>query len=194
MNSVEKIYVQEGVSAIPIIHKVAEPTMYDTHIKENFHIFGIASILYACLYTFCMYKNTSGITFPLMVLGTIAFICFCQQKLEIAWKKESIFYAVSMMLLAVSTCSTDDYRIIFFNSIGIFLLMLCMILGIVYDTRKWELTKFLGSMLMVVFMAIGEIAKPFVDVLWYCKNKLDKKNSKYAAELDIYHFYQFVSI
>ena len=182
MDNVEKNYVQE-VPVIPMRFSVTEPTMYDTHIKENFHIFGVASILYACLYTFCMYENPSGITYPVMVLGSIAFICYCQQKLDIAWKKESIFYSVSMMLLAISTCSTDDYRMIFFNKVGVFLLMLCMILGIICDTRKWELTKFLGSMFMVVFMAIGEIGRPFSDALWFCKNKLDKKNSKYVYTL-----------
>ena len=119
MDYLEKDGVQE-VSVIPMKASLAEPTMYDTHIKENFHVFGVASILYACLYTFCMYKNDSGITYPVMVLGSIAFICFCQMKLEIAWKKESIFYGVSMMLLAVSTCCTDDYRIILLNKINLY--------------------------------------------------------------------------
>ena len=32
---------------------VAKPkTLYDTEVKENFHIFGVASFLYACLYAF----------------------------------------------------------------------------------------------------------------------------------------------
>ncbi len=182
MNMIEKDGVQE-VCVNQMMPSAVEPTLYDTHIKENFHIFGIASILYACLYTFCMYKNDSGSTYPLMILGTIALICFCQEKLQIAWKKESIFYGVSMMLLAISTCCTDDWRIIFLNKVGIFLLMICMILGIVYDTRKWELTKFFGSMLKVVFMAIGEIGRPFSDMVWFCKNKLDKRNSKYIYAL-----------
>ena len=64
MNNIEKESVQE-VSVIPMKASLAEPTMYDTHIKENFHVFGVASILYACLYTFCMYKNDSGITYQL---------------------------------------------------------------------------------------------------------------------------------
>ena len=182
MNNMEKDSVQEA-AMIPVMPPVAQSTMYDTHIKENFHIFGIASILYACLYTFCMYKNDSGITYPVMIFESIAFIYFCQKKLELAWKKESNFYAVSMMLLGISTCCTDDWRIIFLNKAGIFFLMICMILGIVYDTRKWELTKFLGSILMVVFMAIGEIGRPFSDALWFCKNKMDKKNSKYIYAL-----------
>lgn len=186
MNNVEKDSVQEVCTTpttSPLVQWVVEPTMYDTHVKENFHIFGIASILYACLYTFCMYKNDSGITYPILILGSIGFVRFYQKKLELDWKKESIFYSVSMLLLSISTCCTDDYRIIFLNKIGVFLLFICMILGIVYDTRKWELTKFLSSILMVIFLAVGEISRPFSDALWFCKNKLDKKNSKYIYAL-----------
>jgi len=36
---------------------------------------------------------------------------------------------------------------------------------------------------MVIFLAVGEIVRPFSDVLWFCKNKLDKKNSKYIYAL-----------
>lgn len=162
------------------------PTLYDTHIKENFHIFGVASILYACLYTFCMYKNDAGITYLFLVLGSLGFIHFCLKKLEMKWKKESRFYMVSMILLSISTFCTDDFRIIFCNKIGVFLLTICMLLGLVYDTKKWEFTKFFSSILQTVFMAIGEVGRPFSDAVWFCKNKLDKKNSKY--------FYAFIGV
>ena len=70
-----------------------EPTMYDTHVKENFHIFGVASFLYACLYAFCMYKNDAGITYTLLVVGGLFFIQYCFKKLDVAMKKESRFIA-----------------------------------------------------------------------------------------------------
>lgn len=158
-------------------------TLYDTHIKENFQIFGIATILYACLYTFCMYKNSSGITYPLFIAGSIGFIHFCLKKLEMKWKKESRFYIVSMILLSISTFCTDDYRIIFFNKTGVFLLTICMLLGLVYDTKKWNLIKYFCSIFQTIIMAIGEVGKPFSDAIWFCKNKLDKKNSKYLYAL-----------
>lgn len=167
---------------VPIMHPPKE-TMYDKKIKESFHIYGIAALLYACLYAFCMYKNSSGITYGLFVAGSIGFILFCLKKLEMSLKKESWFYMVSMMLLSVSTFCTDDWRIIFLNKTGVFLLTISLLLGIIYDTKQWNLGKFLGSIVKVCVMAIGEVARPFSDAIWYCKNKLDKKNSKYLYVL-----------
>lgn len=160
-----------------------EPTMYDTHVKENFHIFGVASFLYACLYTFCMYKNDAGITYTLLVVGGLFFIQYCFKKLDVEMKKESRFYMVSMVLLSISTFCTDDWRIISFNKLGVFLLTISMVLGALYETKQWNLGKYLGSIVKVCFMSIGELGKPFSDLKWYCKNKLEKKNNKYLYVL-----------
>ena len=154
-------------------------SLYETHIKENFHIYGVASILYGILYVFCMFKNDAGITYPIFVAGTVGYILFVLRKLEMKLKKESRFYIVSMLLLGISTFITDDWRIIFFNKTAVFLLSISMILGIIYDTHTWNLGKYLGSILRVCALALGEISKPFSDFVWYCKNKLGKKNSKY---------------
>ncbi len=39
-------------------------TVYTKTMKEHFSFFGIGSLLYAIFYTFCLYKNASGITYP----------------------------------------------------------------------------------------------------------------------------------
>jgi len=172
--------VQSTSKPIPQMTVVtAEPTMYDTHVKENFHVFGVASFLYACLYAFCMYKNDAGITYTLLVVGGLLFIQYCLKKLDVEMKKESRFYMISMVLLSISTFCTDDWRIIFFNKLGVFLLTISMVLGALYETKQWNLGKYLGSIIKVCFMSIGELGKPFADMKWYCKNKLEKKNNKY---------------
>lgn len=154
-------------------------SLYDTHIKENFHIYGMASILYGILYVFCMFKNDAGITYPIFVVGTIGYIIFVLGKLDMKLKKESRFYIISMLLLGISTFCTDDWRIIFFNKTGVFLLTICMVLGLIYDTTQWNLEKYLGSIIRVCALALGEVNKPFSDFAWYCKNKLGQKHSKY---------------
>ena len=177
----ETVNVKQSVQAKQenISGQVNPPTLYDTHIKENFHIFGLASILYGILYVFCMYKNDAGITYPLFVLGTIGYIVFVMYKLEMKLKKSSWFFVICMLLLAVSTCCTDDARIILCNKTGVFLLTICMLLEIVYNTRKWQFVKYIASIAQVCVMSCGEICTPFENVVWYCKNKLGKKNSKY---------------
>ena len=37
--------------------KPQKNTLYDTKVKENFYIFGVASLVLACIYAFCMYRR-----------------------------------------------------------------------------------------------------------------------------------------
>lgn len=171
--------IPQGMNTATGAGKPQPDNLYQKKVKENFHIYGIATFLYACLYALCMYRNSSGVSYPFFVAGSLFYICFCLAKLGISWKKESAFYMISMMLLSVSTFCTDDGRIIFFNKLGVFLLTISMLLSIAYNTKKWNLGKYLGSICLTCIMALGEMGTPFSDAVWYCKNKLDKKNSKY---------------
>ena len=157
--------------------------LYQERIKENFHIYGVATFLFACLYAFCMYRNPSGITYPIFVGAGIAYINFCLEKLGLVAKKGKKFYTVSMILLAVSTFCTDDGRIIFFNKLGIFLLTISMLLWIFFCTEKWNLGKFLHAICETCLGVLSEMGTPFTDAAWYVKNKLDKKNGKYLYVL-----------
>lgn len=149
-------------------------------VKENFQIFGVASLVYACLFAFCMFENYSGITYVLFTIASIIYISFWLKRLEIEMKKGSIFYIVGMILISISTFCTDDIRIIIFNKMGMLLLIICFLLDNIYDTRKWSLGKFLSSIISVCILSIGEICSPFQDMKWYFKNKWDKRNYKYV--------------
>lgn len=150
-------------------------TEYTKRMKENFSFFGPVTLLYAIFYAFCMYHNGSGVTFPFFVAGSLLYLCFSLSKLEISLKKDAIFYMVSMMLLAVSTFCTDDWKIIAFNKTGIFLLMMSLLLHQFYDTSKWKLGKYCLSILELVVCSIGELGRPFSDCARYYKGK-DKKD------------------
>ena len=81
-----------------------EDTVYTKSMKKHFSFFGIGSFLYAIFYTFCLYKNASGITYPFFVAGTLYYFFFSMQKLGVPCKKDSIFYIVSIVLLGISNC------------------------------------------------------------------------------------------
>ena len=42
-------------------------------IRDNYKYFGGMSLAYGFIFTFCLYKNISGVTFPLCVGTTILF-------------------------------------------------------------------------------------------------------------------------
>ena len=85
-------------------------TVYTKTMKEHFSFFGIGSLLYAIFYTFCLYKNASGITYPFFVAGTLFYFFFSMQKLGVPYKKSSIFYLVSIQLLGSSKLGQTQSR------------------------------------------------------------------------------------
>lgn len=144
-------------------------------IRGNFQIFGVATFLYACFYAFCMYKNDAGITYPLFVAAGLVYANYCRKHLELSTKKGTAFYAVSILLLGISTFCTDDARIILFNKTGVFLLMISMVLYNVFETKSWGLGKYIITIMQSILWSIGEWVYPFRDSRSFCKNKLGSK-------------------
>ncbi len=140
-------------------------------LKGNFGILGLASFLYACFYTLCMYKNGSGITYPFFLAGSLWFYCFCMKKLGISLKKDSIFYMVSILLLGLSTFCTADYKIIAMNKTGIWVLTISFLLHQFYMDKNWTFGRYAGYVIAAVFGSIGEIARPFLDFAGYRKSR-----------------------
>ncbi|MCM1057069.1 MAG: DUF4173 domain-containing protein [Firmicutes bacterium] len=150
-------------------------------LKDNFGFFGPAAFIYAVFYAFCMYRNGSGVTFPFFVAGSLLFLYLSLAKLETTLKKGSVFYMAAMILLGVSTFCTDDGRIIFFNKLGIFLLMMSLLLKQYFDTSKWGLGKFLHSIFYLTFGAFGEVARPFQDAALYRRSGKGKGDRRIWA-------------
>ena len=46
-------------------------------MKYNFHIFGFGTLLYACVYAFCMHENDAGITFLIFVIAGLVYCKYC---------------------------------------------------------------------------------------------------------------------
>ncbi|MBQ2802544.1 MAG: DUF4173 domain-containing protein [Lachnospiraceae bacterium] len=172
--------MQPQIGTAPYIiqsHSKKEDTRETKRMKENFPFFGLGTLLYAVFYAFCMFQNGSGITFPFFIAASLCFLYFTLAKLELTLKKGSAFYMVSMMLLAVSTFCTDDWRIINLNKTGIFLLMMSLLLNQFFDTSRWQLGKYLTSICKMLCMFFGEIERPFLDGTAYYKAK-GMKNKK----------------
>lgn len=84
---------------------------------------------------------------------------------------------MAMLLLGISTFCTDDGILIFFNKLGAFLLLMSFLLRQFYDTSKWKLGKYLGSICVLFFASFGELGRPFSDGSSYNKRR-DKKADK----------------
>lgn len=151
-----------------------EPTeMKETPKKTNplFPFMGIGSLIYAFFYTFFLYKNSSGITYPFFVGGTCLFFYLYLQKSGITAKKFSIYITLSLILLGISTCMTDSWILIFLNKVSIFCLFFYLILHNLYEDKNWDITKYIGSVINIAFSSLLHIFKPFEDLTLFCKNK-----------------------
>lgn len=149
--------------------------------NPHFPFMGIGSLVYALLYTFFLYKNTSGITYPFFVGGTCLFFFLYLKKSGIAAKSFSIFIVSSLMLLGLSTCLTSSATLHIFNTLGIFLLFFYLFLHNLYEDNRWDLTDYIGSIINIIFTSLTFIYRPFSDLFNYLEDKRktsDKSNSK----------------
>lgn len=170
-------------------------TQETKRMKENYAFLVRGALLYGIFYAFCMYRNSSGVTFPLFVASSLVFFCFSMRKAGVCrreggagegvlgLKKGSLFYIVTMLLLGISTFCTDDGTIIFFNKLGVFLLLMSFLLKQYFDTSKWNLGKYLGSICLLVGAGIGELGRPFSDGAAYnrIREKREDRQGWYIA-------------
>lgn len=147
-------------------------------IRDNYPFFGLSGAIYAVFYTFCLYRNPSGITAPLFAIGTLCYFFLCLRKLEIKMGKKCIFYAGSIVLLGINLCLTDDRFLIFFDYVGIFLLLLSGLLHLFYEDREWGLMEYLSAIVQTAFGSLDHIGRPFEDrKVWKGQKKEEKKEN-----------------
>ena len=151
------------------------------HMAKNFNFYGLASFFYAIFYTFCLYKNASGITAPFFVLGTLCFVFLCLRKSGVTFKKDGIFYMIAMQMIGINMCTTKDGTLLFFDSVALILLLLSGMLHQIYDDREWNFGRYCNAILQSIFGAIIYLFQPFADFFEYRSMKkteaaTEKKN------------------
>ncbi|MDE7187282.1 MAG: hypothetical protein K2O13_07225, partial [Lachnospiraceae bacterium] len=160
-------------------------TVYTKTMKEHFSFFGIGSLLYALFYTFCLYRNTSGITYPFFVAGTLCYFFFSMQKLGVPYKKNSIFYLISIVLLGISNCLTNSPQLLAMNKCGIFLLSFILMLHTMYDDAKWDLPKYFTAAFQVIGMGFACLFRPFGDLVSYFDAQKRQKTGKKSNAIPV---------
>lgn len=172
------------------IHYSAKPkeedTAYTKSMKKHFSFFGIGSFLYAIFYTFCLYKNASGITYPFFVAGTLYYFFFSMQKLGVPCKKDSIFYIVSIVLLGISNCFTNSTPLLFMNKCGIFVLSFVLMIHTMYQNKSWNFPKYFIAFCQMTGTFFVNMYRPVSDMVFYFnveKKEQDGKKSYFLPVL-----------
>lgn len=120
----------------------------------------LGSFIFALLYTFCIYKNTAGITYPFFVGGSLLLLYFCSKKYGITADRGNKWIAFSMMLLGIIQCTTASEVVTTCNRYMVWVLGLIMIMRMMQPqiTAKWDIGEWLSR---IVFQAFWSPIKGF---------------------------------
>lgn len=160
----------KSVSAIASEPKAKKPDP----IAENFPLFGLGSLLYGIFFCFCLYKNVSGVTSPLICIATIGYYLLSFKALHIEKKKSDWFYILCTFLLGLSNMMTLNYVILFFNYCGIILLLFVYLIRHFYETRDWNFSKYTSMLILTMCCSISHILDPLFGFRHYMKEKGSK--------------------
>ena len=111
--------------------------------KLSFDKLFLLSGIYALFYTFCLYRNRMGLTFPVFVLGTAVLFLYYLRLTARALKAGSALYLGGIQLLGLNVCLTSNEIVILFDKGFIFLLFFMLFLHNLYDDSTWDVSKYI---------------------------------------------------
>ena len=137
--------------------------------KLSFDKLFLLSGVYALFYTFCLYRNRMGLTFPVFALGTAGLFLYYLRLTGRALKKGSALYLAGILLLGLNVCLTSNEIVILFDKGFIFLLFFMLFLHNLYDDSTWDVSKYILSLCGCVLSAVKFLPRPLKDLGEYLK-------------------------
>lgn len=170
-NPIEGSSVEQGNNEYPLLRRM----------RENYRFFGGISVLYGFIFTFCLYKNLHGITFPICVGVTIAFSVLLLHKIDFRLVKQSMPYIAGMILLGISIAYTSSFFFQFFNMLGIILLFCVFMIRQFYNDRTWNFFGYLERIFILMGTTIECLQYPIRHGINHLSESKNEKNRTIAA-------------
>ena len=142
-------------------------------LKQDNRWYFWMSCLYGLIFTVCLYRNLSGVTFPVMTVVSVLFAAAFLNRAEIRIKKDSLIYFAVIILLGISTCLTANGFFHFFNIVGILLLLIVVMFHQIYEDKLWDFTVYVKNFFKITGEWLISIPAPFQNM---------KKKEKPAEE------------
>ncbi len=127
--------------------------------------------LYSLVYTFCLYKNYSGVTFPFFAAATLCFFGYYMKEQGLTMKKYSFFIMTAIMLLAANVCLTASPYLAALDRVFIFVLFFTLFLHNIYDDKTWDVSRYTAAMLTMICSLIVYLPAPFKDWVIMAKER-----------------------
>ena len=139
--------------------------------KLSFERLFMLSGVYALFYTFCLYRNGMGITFPVFTLGTAGLFLYYLRLTGRVVKRGNGLYVAGIVLLGLNVCLTSNEIVILFDKGFIFLLFFMLFLHNLYDDSAWDVSKYIFSMCGYALSAVRFLPRPVRDFAAYLKSR-----------------------
>lgn len=127
--------------------------------------------IYAVFYSFCLYKNLGGATFPFFVAGTLFYIWLSMREFGLTWKKDSLIEVIAAILVGINQMLTYNSIMQFLNVCVVFVLLFHIMLHQFSEDGNWNLLQHLWNLFLLFLSMFGHFLQPFVDFLDLRKNK-----------------------
>ena len=114
-------------------------------MRKDHRWFLMMSLIYGAVFTICLYKNMSGITFPVITAVSLGFSVTFLQKAGIRFQKGTIRYFSGIILLGTATVLTSNGFFHFFNCVGILLLYMMSMAHQFYKDEEWGAAEYLKN-------------------------------------------------
>ena len=178
---------------VPFVQKVEiEETKGNA---EDFRKYGLVSIIFAIVYTFCLYKNHSGITYPIFMAGTLALLYFLRKKDGLSLissrsgsKGLGIFHVAALMLLSIHKCMTTSWALLFLDAVAVFLLFFSFVLYLYVDTTGWDIASWFCGIVLSIILPVAHLFTPILDMGQWFKSRggeVDKEKKQVISAIVI---------
>lgn len=127
-------------------------------------LLAIYSCLYAVIYTFCLYNNLYGITFPIFVIATLCYGALCFKEFDVKIKTYSLYIGFGALLIGVSQPLTDNNFIHITNVIVVFGLLILFFMNQFVEDDRWNFVHYFNGLMVTCVSAVSHMIAPFSDL------------------------------
>lgn len=155
--------------------------------RDNYALFGGMSLLYGVIFTFCLYKNISGITFPMYVLATIILAIYMIKKLTTAvesgksrlkLKAGTLPYFAGMLILGIANACTTSEFFLLFNWLGMILLFVVSMIHQFYDDSRWNFIEYFKRLVILFLLSCKNVISPIIHGANYLREKENGRDKR----------------
>ena len=158
----------------------------------SFKKYALSAVIYAIVHTYCLYRNTDAVTYPISMLITLILMGIARKRDGFSLiadkngdKRLGLFYVISLMLLSISKFMTANSTLLWIDGFAITVLIFSFVLHLYADTKGWDIFSWAIGIMATLMRPISCIADPFYDThSWLSKRKDgDKPKNKNLAAI-----------